>query len=88
MAFKKKNYLRVGDIKLPRPPRQATHVKIHCSGKRHATVAIKDVDTLLGVEGKIQYLRLEKGKSRKLVEAYKDKYNWDGYGVLGYKFDD
>ena len=87
MAYKKKNYLNVRGIKIPRPPYYATHIKIHCANKRYATVAIKDVDTLEGVEGKIQYLRLN-GKTKKLIEAYKDKYKWDGHGVIGYKFDD
>lgn len=87
MPFKKKNYLNVGGIKLPRPPHHATHIKIHCAGKKYATVAIRDVDTLTGTEGKLQYLRLN-GKTRKLVESYKDKYRWDGERVIGYKFDD
>jgi hypothetical protein len=87
MPFKKKNYLKVGGIKLPRPPRLATHIKIHCAGKKCATVAIKDVDTLLGTEGKLQYLRLN-AKTKKLVESHKEKYKWDGEKVIGFKFDD
>ena len=91
MAFKKKNFLSIKRdgkvIKLPRPPERATHIKIHCAGKKYATVAIKDVDTLIGVEGKLQYLRLH-GKSRKLLESHKERYKWDGYGVVGFKFDD
>ena len=86
MAFKKKNYLKVGDIKLPRPPYHATHIKIHCAGKKYATVAIRDVETLLGTEGKIQYLRLNM-KSRRLMETFKDKYKWNGKEVVNYKFD-
>tara|TARA_Y100000004_G_scaffold192784_1_gene253955 strand:+ start:266 stop:529 length:264 start_codon:yes stop_codon:yes gene_type:complete len=86
MGFKKKNYLKVGDIKLPRPPHHATHIKIHCADKKYATVQIKDVDTLIGVEGKIQYLRFNM-KTKKLVETFKDKYNWDGKEVVNYKFD-
>jgi len=85
--FKKKNYLRVGDIKLPRPPLHASHIKIHCAGRKCATVAIKDVDTLLGVEGKLQYLRLNL-KTKKLLETHAKKYMWDGQEVTGYKFDD
>jgi hypothetical protein len=87
MAFKKKNYLKVGNIKLPRPPAQATHIKIHCAGKKHATVAIKDVETLLGTKGKLQYLRLH-SKSRKLLESHAQKYKWDGEQVVSFKFDD
>lgn len=91
MGFKKKNYLKVGDIKLPRPPYHATHIKIHCPAgrngrKQYAQVAIKDVETLLGTEGKIQYLRLNM-KSKKLVETYKPKYKWDGKEIVNYKFD-
>ena len=93
MAFKKKNYLNVRGkltgkiIKIPRPPYHATHIKIHCPGKKFATVAINDVDTLIGTEGRIQYLRFNM-KTKRLVEEYKDKYKWDGYAVTGYKFDD
>ncbi len=86
MGFKKKNYLKVGDIRIPRPPRHATHIKIYCADKKCATVQIKDVDTLIGVEGRIQYLRFNM-KTKKLVEAFKDKYNWDGKEVVNYKFD-
>ena len=83
MAFKKKNYLNVRGIKIPRPPYYATHIKIHCAGKKHATVAIRDVETLLGTEGKLQYLRLH-NKSRKLLESYKERHKWDGKQVVGY----
>ena len=85
--FKKKNYLKVGDIKLPRPPLNASHIKIFCAGRKCATVAIKDVDTLLGVEGKLQYLRLNL-KTKRLMETHARKYAWNGQEIVGYKFDD
>ena len=87
MPYKKKNYLNVSGIKIPRPPQMATHIKIHCKDKKYATVAINDIDTLLGTEGKLQYQRFNM-KSKKLVEEYKDKYKWDGNGVINFKFDD
>jgi hypothetical protein len=87
MSRHKKNYLKIGSHRLPRPPHYATHIKIHCPDKRCATVAIKDVDTLVGTKGKLQYLRLNM-KSKKLIETYKDKYNWDGCDVTNFKFDD
>ena len=58
MPFKKKPYKKVGDIYLPYPPAGATHILFETTRNRKATVAIKNVDTLLGSVGTIKYLKL------------------------------
>ena len=79
MPFKKKPYRKVGDIYLPRPPTGATHILFRSDDKKRATVAIKDVDTLLGSVGTIKYLRLN--NKNKLVKTHEEEYRWDGYGI-------
>ena len=81
MPFKKKPYRKVGDIYLPRPPTGATHVFFQSNDRKKATVAIKDVDTLLGSVGTIKYLKLN--NKNKLVKRFDDEYSWNGKGVDG-----
>jgi hypothetical protein len=81
MPFEKKPYRKVGDIYLPRPPTGATHIFFECSNKRKATVAIKDVDTLLGSVGTIKYLKLN--NKNKLVKKFESEYAWDGKKIEG-----
>ena len=81
MPFKKKPYRKVGDIYLPRPPVGATHIFFRSDDKGKATVAIKDVDTLLGSVGTIKYLKLN--NKNKLVKTFDKEYNWDGEKVKG-----
>ena len=83
MPFKKKSYRKVGDIYLPRPPTGATHVFFQNGNKKKATVAIKDVDTLLGSVGTIKFLKLN--NKNKLVKRFDDEYSWNGEGVDGLK---
>ena len=80
MPRKKLPYIRVGDIILPRPHSQATDIKLICDNGRYANVKIKDVDTLIGVSGKIQFFK--RNKSGKKVEVYDPVYTWDGFKVL------
>jgi hypothetical protein len=83
MGRKALPYLKVGQIILPRPPVKATHIKLNTAKGQHATVAIRDVDTLRGVEGKIYFIRRH-GKTQRVIEEYKDKvYKWNGEGVEG-----
>jgi len=79
MPFKKKPYRKVGDIYLPRPPTGATHIFFRSADKKKATVAIKDVDTLLGSVGIIKFLKLN--NKNKLVKTYEEEYHWDGHEV-------
>tara|TARA_B100000959_G_scaffold259744_1_gene295598 strand:+ start:1450 stop:1710 length:261 start_codon:yes stop_codon:yes gene_type:complete len=81
MPFKKKPYRKVGDIYLPRPPTGATHIFFQSDDKKRATVAIKDVDTLLGSVGAIKYLKLN--NRNKLVKTFDREYHWDGEKVEG-----
>jgi len=82
MPFKKKPYRKVGDIYLPRPPTGATHILFETLvGNKRATVAIKNVDTLLGSIGTIKYLKLN--NKNKLVKRFDDEYSWNGEGVDG-----
>ena len=83
MPFKKKPYRKVGDIYLPRPPVGATHIFFRSDDKGKATVAIKDVDTLLGSVGTIKYLKLN--NKNKLVKTHEEEYRWDGHEVEGLK---
>ncbi len=80
MPRKKLPYIRVGNIILPRPPYQATDIKLTCADGRFANVKIKDVDTLIGVAGKIQFFR--RNNKGKHVETYESCYTWDGYSVV------
>lgn len=81
MPFKKKPYRKVGNIYLPRPPTGATHILFRDDEKKRATVAIKDVDTLLGSAGTIKYLKLN--NKNKLVKRFDEEYDWDGGRVKG-----
>lgn len=79
MPFKKKPYRKVGDIYLPRPPTGATHILFRTDDRKRATVAIKDVETLLGSVGIIKFLKLN--NKNKLVKTYEEEYRWDGHEV-------
>jgi len=81
MPFEKKPYRKVGDIYLPRPPTGATHIFFEDSDRKRATVAIKDVDTLLGSAGTIKYLKLN--NKNKLVKKFESEYAWDGKKIEG-----
>ena len=81
MPFEKKPYRKVGNIYLPRPPAGATHILFQSDNKKKATVAIKDVDTLLGSVGTIKYLKLN--NKNKLVKRFDDEYSWNGKGIDG-----
>jgi len=84
MPFKKKPYRKVGDIYLPRPPTGATHILFRDDEKKRATVAIKDVDTLLDSVGTIKYLRLN--HKNKVVKTHDGEYPWNGKGVEGFNY--
>ena len=81
MPFKKKPYKKVGDFYLPYPPAGATHILFETTRNRRATVAIKNVDTLLGSVGTIKYLKLT--NKNKLVKKFDKEYDWDGEKVKG-----
>ena len=75
---KKLPYIRSGGIILPRPPSKATHIML-TDGSKKAVVAIKDADTLIGVQGSIKYLRRDnKGK---VLEVFDSVYTWNGKEV-------
>ena len=84
MPFKKKPYRKVGDIYLPRPPSRASHILFRSSDRKRATVAIKDVDTLLGSIGTIRYLRLN--HKNKVVKTHDEEYPWNGKEVEGFNY--
>ena len=84
MPFKKKPYKKVGDIYLPYPPAGATHILFETTRSRKATVAIKNVDTLLGSVGTIKYLKLN--NKNKLVKRFDDEYNWNGEEIEGFNY--
>jgi hypothetical protein len=84
MPFKKKPYKRIGDIYLPRPPTGATHILFQCNDRGRATVAIKDVDTLLGSIGTIKYLKLN--NKNKLVKTFDKEYHWNGREIEGFNY--
>ena len=81
MPFEKKPYKKIGDIYIPRPPSRATHILFKSFDKKRATVAIKDVDTLLGSVGTIKYLKLN--NKNKLVKTFDNEYGWDGEKIKG-----
>ena len=81
MPFEKKPYKKVGDIYIPRPPTGATHILFVDSSKRKAIVVIRDVDTLYGSVGKINFLKLD--HKNKIVKRFEKEYNWDGKEVKG-----
>jgi len=86
MGRKALPYLKVNGITIPRPPAKATHIKFNTAKGQHATVAIKDVDTLVGSIGEIYFLRRD-GRSQKVVEEYKNKvYSWNGQEVEGFNY--
>ena len=58
MPFKKKSYKIISDIKMPRPPQGATHIILKCDDGRGAMIAIKDIDTLVGTVGDINYAQM------------------------------
>jgi len=80
MAFKKKTYKIISGIKLPRPPHGASHILLKCYDGRKAMIAIKDIDTLLGVSGVIHYAQMN-FSSKKLTKEFKDEYHWNGREV-------
>tara|TARA_R110001583_G_scaffold103378_1_gene250591 strand:- start:137 stop:403 length:267 start_codon:yes stop_codon:yes gene_type:complete len=80
MPFKKKSYKIISNVKLPRPPRGATHIILKCGDGRGAMVGIKDIDTLFGTMGKIHYAQMNLSK-RKLIKEFDDVYTWDGVQV-------
>tara|TARA_B100000131_G_scaffold323091_1_gene379757 strand:+ start:1287 stop:1559 length:273 start_codon:yes stop_codon:yes gene_type:complete len=81
MPFEKKPYRKIGDIYIPRPPTGATHIYFKCDSGGKATVAIKDVDTLCGVSGLINFLKLD--NKNKVVKKFEKQYNWNGEEVEG-----
>ena len=81
MPFEKKPYRKIGDIYIPRPPTGATHILFIDSFKRKAVVAIKDVDTLCGSVGLINFLKLD--NKNKIVKRFEKQYNWNGEEVEG-----
>jgi len=82
MPFEKKPYKKIGDIYIPRPPLGATHIFFESPDKKKATVAIKDVDTLLGSAGIIKYLKLN-NKNKVVVKRFEKEYNWNGKEIEG-----
>ena len=80
MPFKKKSYKIINNIKLPRPPKGATHIILKCADGRGAMVAIKDIDTLIGTMGKIHYAQMKLHK-RKFTKEFDNVYTWDGCQV-------
>ena len=92
MPFKKKPTITVGRndwaVEIPRPPNHATHAVLTClndlndKGKpKVATVQIQDMGAFKGVRGTFHYIRMN--NSRKLLETYKDTWEWDGRKVMG-----
>ena len=75
---KKLPYIRSGEIILPRPPSTATHI-MFIDGSRKAIVAIKDADTLVGVQGVLKYLRRD--NRGKVLEVFDTVYTWNGKEV-------
>jgi len=77
MPFKKKSYKIISDIKMPRPPQGATHIILKCDDGRGAMIAIKDIDTLMGTVGNINYAHMNL-KTKKIVKQFDKSYRWNG----------
>ena len=77
MPFKKKSYKIISDIKMPRPPHGATHIILKCDDGRGAMIAIKDIDTLVGTVGDINYAHMNL-KTKKIVKQFDKSYRWNG----------
>ena len=72
-------------ILIPTPPRNANCFKLTVQGENktgHACVAIKDIDTLLGVSGELRFV--EK-KGVKKVREHQPSYTWTGCDILELK---
>ena len=70
---------KIGDIVIPKPPREATHAHIATPNGGNAIVEIKDFDCLLGTTGKINFIRRVKGKT---LKTWDELWDWDGSQIL------
>lgn len=77
MPFKKKSYKIINDIKVPRPPQGATHIILKCDDGRGAMVAVKDIDTLVGTAGDINFAQMNL-KTKKITKQFDKTYRWNG----------
>lgn len=72
------------ELVIPRPPRGATHARLHVIGPKRnqvAQVAVKDFDTLEGSAGLVTWLGPESSRSAKLV-AIGETFEWNGLQAL------
>ena len=70
-------------ICLPRKPKGATHVLFttkYGGRLRKAVVSIKDVDSLIGSFGQVQFVKQIKNK---ILDQYDPIYTWNGKGIEG-----
>jgi hypothetical protein len=76
MAAKKKPYRVYNNIRVPNPPLGASHMVINCWDNKTATVQIKDVDTLIGTEGWVNFVQYN--HKNKLIKEFEKQYFWNG----------
>jgi len=92
MPFKAKPIITVGsgewEVRIPRPPRHATHVRLttrdEVNSKGHpkkSTLPLKDFACFKGVAGHFQYIRMD--RKRKVLEEYSESWFWTGNEVEG-----
>jgi len=92
MPFKPKPVVTAGKgewaVRIPRPPKHATHARMVChnqltdKGKaKVATLPIQDFGCFRGVIGEFTFLRMDNKKT--LKEEYKGSWEWDGTEVIG-----
>ena len=92
MPFKKKSVVTVGTkdwaVRVPRPPKNATHVRMTCvdplapnPSPKVATLPIQDFGCFKGVSGDFNYIRMD--KKGKVHEEYDNSWYWDGCRVEG-----
>jgi hypothetical protein len=73
---------KVSGVYIPKPPRGADHFLLDVAApeccpnqKRKAVVAIHDIDVLKGTEGRLTFVKANKGK---VIKQFEPSYTWNG----------
>tara|TARA_B100000287_G_C20225437_1_gene619875 strand:+ start:235 stop:510 length:276 start_codon:yes stop_codon:yes gene_type:complete len=71
---------KVSGVYLPKPPKGADHILLNvtddcCGPKRRALVLIHDIDVLIGTEGKLKFVKANRGK---VIKEFDPEYTWNG----------
>ena len=65
-------------MEFPKKPRGATAARLTVGKYKKAVVMIKDLDTLKGVEGVLQYGTIKSGR---IFHPLGETYSWNGYST-------